>query len=108
MSQPEHSEHSGLFREEAISAIDSVEKFDEAIAIFQHNVELYPGSANVYDSLADGYEGVGKLELALQNCEKAVEVGTKTNDHSLDSFKDHRKRVAEKVKTSGAKAAEQR
>jgi hypothetical protein len=29
-------------------------KFDEAIATFQRNVTLYPGSANVYDSLADG------------------------------------------------------
>jgi hypothetical protein len=82
-------------------------KFDEAIAMFQRNVQLYPGSANVYDSLGDGYEGAGKLDLALQNCDKAVEVGTKTNDRNLDAFKEHRKRVAEKMKVSG-KPAEQK
>ena len=83
-------------------------KFDEAVAAFQRNVELYPGSANVYDSLADGYESTGKLDLALRNCEKAVEVGTKTNDRSLDQFKDHLKRAQEGVKAAGAKAAGQK
>lgn len=81
---------------------------DEAIAVFQRNVQLYPGSANVYDSLADGYESAGKLDLALQNCEKAVEVGTRTNDKYLDQFKDHLKRVTEKVKTGGTKTAGQK
>jgi uncharacterized protein len=81
-------------------------KFVEAIAVFQHNVELYPGSANVYDSLADGYEGAGKLELALQNCQKAVEVGTKTNDRNLGQFKDHLKRVTDKAKTTESKSGQ--
>ena len=75
-------------------------KFDEAIATFQRNAALYPGSANVYDSLADGYESAGKVDIALQNCQKAVEVGTKTNDRSLDQFKDHLKRVQESVKAA--------
>jgi uncharacterized protein len=80
-------------------------KFDEAVAVFKRNVELYPGSANVYDSLGDGYESAGKLDLALQNCEKAVEVGTTTNDGNLGAFKDHLKRVSEKVNATGAKSA---
>lgn len=83
-------------------------KFDEAIAAFERNVELYPGSANVYDSLADGYENAGKLDLALRNCEKAVELGTKTNDQYVDQFKDHLKHVTEKVKAAGAKTAGQK
>jgi hypothetical protein len=33
MSTPHHPERSNLFREEAVSAIDSVERFDEAIAV---------------------------------------------------------------------------
>ncbi len=82
-------------------------KFDEAIGVFQRNVQLYPGSANVYDSLADGYEGAGRLDLALQNCQKSVEVGTKTNDQNLDAFKGHLKRVTEKTK-AGAKAPVQK
>jgi uncharacterized protein len=83
-------------------------KFDEAIAVFKHNVELYPGSANVYDSLADGYENVGKLDLALQNCQRAVEVGARTNDEEIDQFKDHLKHVTEKIKAAETKAAEKK
>ena len=83
-------------------------KFEEAVAAFQRNVQLYPGSANVYDSLADGYEGAGKLDLAVQNCEQAVEVGTKTNDRNLNGYKDHLKRVTEQVKSASAKTAGQK
>lgn len=79
-------------------------KFDEAIAVFQRNVQLYPESANVYDSLGDGYEGAGKIDLALRNCEKAVEVGTRTNDRNLDQFKDHLKRVAAEAKAGAEKS----
>ena len=82
-------------------------RLDEAIAAFQRNAQLYPGSANVYDSLADGYESDGKLDLALQNCEKAVEVGTKTSDPHLDAFKKHLKQVTDKAKAAGAKTAGQ-
>jgi predicted alpha/beta superfamily hydrolase len=73
-------------------------KFDEAIAIFQRNVELYPNSANVYDSLGEGYENAGKLDRATEQFQKAIEVGTKTSDPSLDQYKDHLKRVTAKVK----------
>jgi predicted alpha/beta superfamily hydrolase len=82
-------------------------KFDEAIAVFKRNVELYPGSANVYDSLADGYESAGKVGLALQNCENAVEVGTKTSDPQLDAFKEHLKHVTDKAKAAGTKTGKQ-
>jgi predicted alpha/beta superfamily hydrolase len=80
-------------------------KFDDAIAVFQRNVQLYPGSANVYDSLGDGYESMGKFDLALQNCQKAVEIGTKTSDKDLDQFKDHLKRVTSTANAKSDKAA---
>jgi len=83
-------------------------KSDEAVAVFKRNVELYPGSANVYDSLADGYESTGKLDLALPNCQKAVDVGTKTNDRNLEQFKDHLKRVQEKLKAPEARTSAQK
>lgn len=76
-------------------------KFDEAIAVFQRNVELHPGSANVYDSLGEGYENAGKLDLAAQKIQKAIEVGTPLADPNLDGYKDHLKRVT----TAAAKAA---
>ena len=34
---------------------------DDAIAIFRYNVELYPDSANVYDSLGEALEQAGRL-----------------------------------------------
>jgi len=82
-------------------------KFDEAIAVFRHNVELYPGSANVYDSLGEGYENAGKLDLARENFQKAIEVAAKNSDPSLAAFKGHLKRVTDTAK-AGAKTAEQK
>ena len=43
-------------------------KIDEAMAAFKRNVELYPRSANVYDSLADGLEAQNKADLAMAEC----------------------------------------
>src|SRR5262249_10254105 len=68
-------------------------KLGEAIRVFERNVELYPKSANVYDSLGEGYENAGKLELAMQNIEKAIAMGSEIHDPNLDQFKDHLKRV---------------
>jgi len=83
-------------------------KPDEAVTALQRNVALYTESSNVYDSLADGYENVGKPDLALQNVQKAVEIGTKTNDRNLDQYKAHLKRLQDSAKTTGAKAETQK
>lgn len=45
----------------------------EALELFKLNVELYPNSPNVYDSLGDGYLANGDKENALINFKKAVE-----------------------------------
>jgi tetratricopeptide (TPR) repeat protein len=75
-----------LFREAVLNAIgyqmlqDS--RIREAIEIFKLNVALFPLSANVYDSLGDGYEANGNIELAIQCAEKALEL--LVNDTALD------------------------
>lgn len=80
-------------------------KIEDALAAFRRNVELYPGSANVYDSLADGLEAEGKADLARQNVEKAVTVGTATGDPQLPQFKQHLDRlVAAAAKSEHAAA----
>jgi uncharacterized protein len=76
-------------------------KVAEAITVFQRNVELYSASANVYDSLGDGYEADDKLELAMKNVQKAVEVGTKIDDPNLAAYKEHLKRLIAKAGASG-------
>ena len=69
------------------------EDFKGAIAIFRYNVELYPGSANVYDSLGEALEGAGRLDEALTNYLKAVENGTNISDENLGIFTANRDRV---------------
>jgi predicted alpha/beta superfamily hydrolase len=75
---------------------------DEAIAIFKTNVERYPESANVYDSLAEAYERSGKLELAAPLYEKAQTLGKQNQDPNLAVYKANFERVSEKIKQAEA------
>jgi Tetratricopeptide repeat len=49
-------------------------KLPEAIAYFKLNVEFYPNSWNVYDSLAEAYMTNGDKELAIANYKKSLEL----------------------------------
>ena len=51
----------------------NAEKYDEAIALFKLNVEHFPKSANVYDSLAEAYMKSGNNELAIKYYKKSLE-----------------------------------
>jgi uncharacterized protein len=75
---------------------------DEAIAIFKTNVERYPDSANVYDSLAEAYERSGRLELAAPLYEKAQALGQQSQDPNFAVYKANFERVSEKLKQAGA------
>ena len=48
-------------------------KFKEAIRVFQLNVEAYPQSSNVYDSLAEGYMDDRNKPPAIANYQKSLE-----------------------------------
>ena len=52
-------------------------KFKEAIRVFQLNVEAYPQSSNVYDSLAEGYMDDGNKLPAIANYQKSLELNPK-------------------------------
>jgi predicted alpha/beta superfamily hydrolase len=79
-------------------------KDDEAIATFKFNVEHYPNSANVYDSLAEAYEKTGQFDLARQNYERAVQLGEKSSDPNLPVYRRNFERVGKTAK--GAKTAQ--
>jgi dienelactone hydrolase len=49
-------------------------KAKDALIVFQMIVEGYPGSANAYDSLSDGYLAVDNKEEALKNAQKTLEL----------------------------------
>lgn len=76
------------------------DKTDLAIEYFLHNVKLYPESANVYDSLGEGYEAAGKLDLAKENYEMAIKIGTKLKDNNLAIFKEHLDNVSKKISSN--------
>jgi hypothetical protein len=87
------------------SLLSSMQQSD-ALAAFQRNAELYPGSANVYDSLADAYEAGGKLDFAMQNVQKAVEIATHNGDPALSIFSVHLDRLTKAVKAAPTKGSE--
>jgi CubicO group peptidase (beta-lactamase class C family) len=55
----------GLLQEHAL---------DNAIAIFELNIKLFPDEANSYDSLGDGYLQKGDKESAIKAFKKALEI----------------------------------
>ncbi|HEU4796694.1 MAG TPA: alpha/beta hydrolase-fold protein [Pyrinomonadaceae bacterium] len=73
---------------------------DEAIATFKANVERYPDSANVYDSLAEAYERSGKFDLAEPLYDKAQKLGQQNNDPNAQIYKTNYERVHAKLKES--------
>ncbi len=78
-------------------------KPEEAIAVFKTNVERYPMSANVYDSLAEAYERGGRLDLAEPLYDKARVLGQQNNDPSTAVYKANYERVHAKLKATEAK-----
>jgi tetratricopeptide (TPR) repeat protein len=58
----------------------------DAITVFQRNVDDYPQSGNVYDSLGEAYMKVGQKELAIQNYEKSLQLDPK-NKNAVEMLK---------------------
>jgi tetratricopeptide (TPR) repeat protein len=65
-------------------------KLQEAIAVFKLNVEAFPKSANVYDSLAEAYMTNGEKQLAIENYTKALSI-----DPNMESAKNNLKKLNE-------------
>jgi hypothetical protein len=49
-----------------------------AVWVFRQNVDAYPESANVYDSLGDGLLAMGDTTAAIGQFRRAVEIATRT------------------------------
>src|SRR5258705_7564229 len=71
---------------------------EEAIATFKVNVERYPNSANVYDSLGEAYEKTGHLDWATPLYEKAQALGKQNNDPNAAVFAANSARATDKLK----------
>jgi Tfp pilus assembly protein PilF len=55
-------------------------KFKEAIAVLQLNVEAYPQSSNVYDSLAEAYMDDGDNSRSIANYRKSLQLNPKNGN----------------------------
>jgi uncharacterized membrane protein len=58
----------------------NAKKFKDAIRIFQLNVEAYPQSSNVYDSLGEAYMDDGNKPLAIANYQKSLQLNPKNRN----------------------------
>jgi hypothetical protein len=55
-----------------------------AVWVFRQNVDLYPESANTYDSLGDGLLAMGDTTAAIAQFRRAVSVATRTKHPVLE------------------------
>ncbi len=65
------------------------ERHDDAIAAFALNVKMFPESYNTYDSLGEAYMESGRIQPAIENYEKALE---------LNPDSENAKRMLERLK----------
>ncbi|MFN0159001.1 MAG: serine hydrolase [Bacteroidota bacterium] len=61
-------------------------KVKEAIEVFKLNVDAFPKSPNVYDSLGEAYMVNGDKELAIKNYQKSVELDPH-NTNGIETLK---------------------
>ena len=61
-------------------------KVTDAIEIFKLNVEMFPNSSNVYDSLGEAYMTNGDKELSIKNYKKVLELDPK-NENAVNMLK---------------------
>jgi len=61
-------------------------KIKEAIILFRLNVDFYPNSWNVYDSLGEAYAASGAKALAIISYKKSLELNPK-NTGALEALK---------------------
>jgi hypothetical protein len=57
------------------------DRLDDALAIFAFNAELFPNSANVWDSLAEAQMNAGKRDEAIANYRKSLQL----NPHNTNA-----------------------
>lgn len=68
-----------------------------AEVILKSNTELFPNSANTYDSYGEALSLNGKLNQSMASYQKAVDLATRQNDPRLVDFKEGLEKIKAKV-----------
>jgi|SRR5271165_1251854 len=84
-NSPDHKVDEGTLNGLGYVLLSSGKTLD-AIAVFQRNVQEYPQSGNVYDSLGEAYLKDGQKDLAMQNYEKSLQLDPK-NKNAVEMLK---------------------
>lgn len=66
--------------------------------IFWCNTQLFPNSANVYDSYGEALAANGKMDESLKSYRKAVETGKTNRDPNLEMYEENLKKIEDKIK----------
>lgn len=79
-----------VFNEDEMNGVGylllQLKKPQEAITIFELNVEAFPDSWNVYDSLGEAYMAVGQKVAAIKNYKKSLELNPE-NEYGKEQLK---------------------
>ena len=75
------------FEEDELNALGyrllRTKKLREAVRVLQLNVEAYPRSSNVYDSLGEAYMDEGNKPLAIANYQKSLQLNPRNKNGAL-------------------------
>ena len=76
--------------------------YPRAIAVFRLNTQLYPNSANTYDSLGEALEKSGDTAGAIAAYKKAIEIAGQPGNENVDQNGTARVHAGERLKALGA------
>lgn len=75
------------------------ERVEDAIRAFEMNTELYPASANVYDSLGDAYDAACRWDDARESYGKAYRMAREVSHANTDTYKTNLDRITAKIES---------
>ena len=92
------SHAAGILNERAINSFGyqcmrQLENLQMAEVVFRTNTELYPTSANTYDSYAESLVANGKLAEAVVQYERAIALGVEKGDSNVTLFRANLEKV---------------
>jgi tetratricopeptide (TPR) repeat protein len=86
-AHPELEIPEGALNNLGLQLVFNPEISDNGIKVFQFAVKLYPESANLYDSMAEGYLFIGNTEKAIESFELSLKLDS-SNQNAIQRLKE--------------------